>query len=129
MSQAYAVVIMMSNYFHDVATAMIMACGVGMWVIIRKYENGGSGSLAFLLRLYRGMRAVVIFSWAWIVFAGLLRLATFSAYEWPIAMAKHQETGLLAKYGIALSMVAAGSYLWLRVTRKMKAVSAASPEL
>lgn len=129
MSPEYAVVVMMSNYFHDVATAMIMACAVGMWVILRKYEGrGSSGPLVFLMRLYRGMWALVIISWAWVVTAGLLRLATFRSYEWPIAMAKHQEAGLLLKYGIAVSMVAAGSYLWLRVTRRMKTLSASGLE-
>ena len=124
MSQPVAVFIMMSNYFHDVATAMIMASSVAMWVILKRYEkNGSPGSTALLLWVYKGISKVVIFSWVWILSAGLLRFLTFRTYEWPNAVEKHQEYGLMVKYVIALAMMVGGACLWMVLQKKMRALS------
>ena len=115
---------MMSNYFHDVATAMIMASSVAMWVILKRFENPDSPEATdFLFRLYHGISRMVIVSWIWIVTAGILRLATFSSYEWPTAIENHHEYGLMVKYGIALSMMAGGAAFWSKVMKRMKAVT------
>lgn len=124
MSQPAAVFIMMSNYFHDVATAMIMASSVAMWVILKRYEdNAKPDAMAFLLRLYQGISKMVIVSWVWILSAGLLRLITFNTYEWPNAVENHHEHGLTVKYGIALAMMAGGAWLWIMVMKRMKAIT------
>lgn len=126
MSQPLAVFIMMSNYFHDVATAMIMAGSSSMWLILKIYEKSDSrDSGAFLLRLYRGFSKMIVFSWAWIVSAGLLRILTFRIYEWPNAVEKHQEYGLTIKYCVALGMMAAGAWMWSLVVVRMRAIGAA----
>jgi len=38
MSPELGVLIMMNNYFHDVATALLMASGYVIWVIVKKYD-------------------------------------------------------------------------------------------
>jgi len=122
MSQEAAVFIMMSNYFHDVATAMILACSVSMWLILKRYEgSAGRETMALLSRLYQGVAKLVVLSWIWIVAAGILRIATFSSYEWPTAVANHHEYGLMLKYGIAMTMMAVGAVLWSRAAKRMKA--------
>ena len=123
MSQGVAVFIMMNNYFHDVATAMVMALSVMMLVVIRKYQSGPSvRPLSALKRIYRGISGFVIFSWCWILVSGIIRFATFSSYEWPNAVEKHQEYGLMTKYGLAVVMIAAGALLWIAVVRRMRAI-------
>ncbi len=115
---------MMSNYFHDVATAMIMACSVSMWLILKRFEGDSSTEArAFLFRLYQRISGVVVFSWIWIVTAGILRIATFSSYEWPTAAANRHEYGLMLKYAIAMTLIAVGAILWSRVANRMKAHS------
>lgn len=127
MSQPAAVFIMMSNYFHDVATAMIMASSVAMWIILKIYEDSSKpDARTFLVHLYQGISKMVIISWVWIVSAGLLRFITFNAYEWPNAVEKHQEYGLMVKYVIALAMMAGGAWLWVIVAKRMKAITAVS---
>jgi len=127
MSRSAAVFIMMSNYFHDVATAMIMASSVAMWVILKIYEDSTKpDDRAFLVHLYQDISKVVIVSWVWIVSAGLLRFITFNTYEWPNAVEKHQEHGLMVKYVIALAMMAGGAWLWVMVAKRMRALTAVS---
>lgn len=125
MSQSYAVFIMMSNYFHDVATAMLMAASAALWLILKFYEKDAAGdSLVFLAKLHRGFSKLIIFSWVWIISAGLFRILTFRIYEWPNAVEKHQEYGLLVKYCIASAMMAGGAWLWSLVGRRMQALGA-----
>lgn len=129
MSQPAAVFIMMSNYFHDVATAMIMASSVTMWVILKRYEkNGSPETTALLVGLYKGISKVVIFSWVWILSAGLLRFLTFRTYEWPNAVEKHQENGLMVKYVIALAMMVGGAYLWILLLKKIRSLTSLQQE-
>lgn len=122
MSQPFAVFILMSNYFHDVATAMLVACSFSLWVILEKYGQQDETKRLFFARLYRAIRNVVIFSWIWIVSAGILRIATFRSFEWVNAVEKHHETALLVKYGIAAVMVFVGSYTWIVLRRKAAAI-------
>ncbi len=126
MSHPLAVFIMMSNYFHDVATAMVMASSIALWVIMKFFEGSASpDAVDFLLRLYRGISKLVVFSWAWIFSAGLIRLFTFRIYEWPNAVAKNQEYGLMVKYCLALGMMAGGAWLWYVVAARMRALAPA----
>jgi hypothetical protein len=39
MSQEFAVFLLMNNYFHDVATAMLMACAIVLWTLGKADAN------------------------------------------------------------------------------------------
>ncbi len=123
MSRSFAVFILMSNYFHDVATALLLASGIVMRVIVKNLEKEKGADEAqtrYFTALYRSVTYLAWFSVAWIVAGGVLRIATFSSFEWPNAVEKHLETGLIVKYIIALCMTAAGAVLWVRLARRMK---------
>ncbi len=121
MTPSAAVFVMMSNYFHDVATAMPVACSVTLWLIVRRYEESESGSaspVAGLRRFHSGLRTLMVFSWVWILSAGLLRLATFGSYEWPHALERNHGGGLLLKYAVAVAIMGLGTYVWIVVSRR-----------
>lgn len=119
MSPSLAVFIMMNNYFHDVATAMLVACAIAMRVLLLGYEgNKGPDTKAFFLRLYQGISKIVIASVIWIAAGGALRILTLSSYEWKNAVDKGHTPGLIAKYIIALAMVVAGSFLWISLRKR-----------
>lgn len=121
MSQGFAVFLLMNNYFHDVATAMLLACCVVLGVLLR--HLGGERDLplfAYARALFRGVTAIFWFSVAWIVASGIIRIATFRSFEWFNTTQKHFEAGLLVKYGIAVVMMAVGAVLWRRLSGKMR---------
>lgn len=121
MSPGFAVYILMNNYFHDVATAMLLACGIALKVIIGKLEHTRDEAvLAYFSRLFRGVNRLAWISVAWIVLGGIPRIMTFSTFEWANAVAKHHEAGVIAKYLIASCMMAAGAYLWQSQVGKMR---------
>lgn len=117
---------MMSNYFHDVATAMPMACGVAMWLILKRYEAmPGPSALSSLIRLYRGISKIMIFSVVWIVGGGTIRILTLRSFEWANAAAKNQLKGLVLKYIIGTALMAGGAYLWIRLKRRIGEIQGA----
>jgi hypothetical protein len=121
MSPAYAVFLLMNNYFHDVATAMLLACSITLGVLLKHL---GSDQDAVLVRyaaaLFRGITVLFWSSVAWIVASGIVRIATFRDFEWFNAAQKQFEAGLFVKYGIAVVMMVLGSILWTRASRVMR---------
>lgn len=129
MTPGWAAFVMMSNYFHDVATAMLVACSAALWIFLKRCEADGDGPAGkFLEAIYGRIAKVVVFSWAWIISAGVLRAATFSSYEWAEAVDKNQTAGLLVKYGIAAFMIAAGGLSWEVLRRRVARAVRASRE-
>lgn len=111
----------MSNYFHDVATAMLLACCIVLGVFLRKLGNDRDETvLLYAAALYRGVSAMFWFSVLWIIASGILRVMTFRSFEWAHFSGKHLEAGLLVKYGIAFVMMIVGAFLWVRSSRLMK---------
>jgi len=55
----WAILIILNNYFHDVATATLLSSGVIMYVLGRQARNGGAGERRALARAYRTLRARV----------------------------------------------------------------------
>jgi len=121
MSQGFATFILMNNYFHDVATAMLLACGIVLWVMMKHLGDDRDGSLTgYAAALFRGVTAMFRFSVLWIVASGILRISTFRSFEWFNTTQKHFEAGLLVKYAIAVAMMILGSVLWIRLSGAMR---------
>ena len=121
MSHGLAVFILMNNYFHDVATAMLLACGIALSALLRPLAGSeDAATLAYFSRLARGVERVAWFSVGWIIVSGIPRVLTFSTFEWPNAVEKNHETGLIVKYCIAVVMTAVGAGLWSRASRRVR---------
>lgn len=119
MSPGFAVFILMNNYFHDVATAMLLACAIALRMVLSQAgESRDQRAAASFVRLYNGINRVAWFSMAWIVLSGIVRVATFREFEWANAVEKHHEAGLMAKYVLAFLILAAGAWLWHRTSNK-----------
>lgn len=126
MNAAFAVFIMMNNYFHDVATAMPLASGVIMWVILNRAENHDGPALKlFILRLYDGISKMVLVSLIWITVGAIPRLLAFMRFEWANASLRHQELGLTAKHMLAFVILTGGIYLWISLIGRIKKLRAA----
>ena len=121
MSPGFATFLLMNNYFHDVATAMPLACSIVLWVLLKHLDQGQDDVLKrYVGKLFRGVTALFWFSVVWIVASGFVRIDTFRDFEWFNTTQKHFEAGLFVKYGIAVAMMIAGSFLWVRLSRKMR---------
>lgn len=118
--------IMMNNYFHDVATALLAGSAVALWAMVRRYEpSDGPGAGRYLLRIHRSMTALARFALAWIVLGGVPRLVFFMDFEWANAVGKLQVPALVLKHVLIFTAVGLGAALWLKLRRRMRELRAA----
>ncbi len=121
MSPALGVFIMMNNYFHDVATALLAASGIAMWLIVKKYDdNTNTDVTVYFLSIYRGITKLARFSLCWILIGGIPRTIAYKDFEWANAVGKNQVPALIAKHVLAFALVGTGVYLWVKLNNRIK---------
>ncbi|WP_242393111.1 hypothetical protein [Anaeromyxobacter oryzisoli] len=124
MSPAAGVALMMNNYFHDVATALLVSSAFALWVMLRRYEAGDRGPEAarYFLEIHRSMARLARFSLAWIVLGGIPRTIWYGRFEWANAAGRGQVVALLVKHVVAFVLVAWGVAFWRRLRHKVAAI-------
>jgi hypothetical protein len=126
MSPGLGVAIMMNNYFHDVATALLAASAVALVALLRLHERAGGGPDAarLFLDMHRTMARLARFSLAWIVLGGIPRTIWYADFEWANAAGRGQVAALAVKHVVAFALVVAGAVLWRRLGRRVAEVRA-----
>ncbi len=126
MSPAAGIALMMNNYFHDVATALLAASAFALWVLLRRYETGERGVEAarYFLEIQRSMAKLARFSLAWIVLGGIPRTIWYADFEWANAAGRGQVPALMVKHVVAFVLVGFGIAFWRRLRARVRAVEA-----
>lgn len=115
MSHGLGVFIMMNNYFHDVATAMLAASAIAMRLLIMRYPESPRPALQDYFR--RVSRAIAIFArvcLGWVLVGGIPRTVYFSGFEWATAVEHGQTAALTVKHVLIICFVLIGTELWRR---------------
>ncbi len=121
MDPVLAALLMLNNYCHDIATAMLMASGMIMWVMLRRLGNTESPEVrSFMFSLYAGISKIVTFSLIWLAAGAVPRILTFSRFEFAAARAEGHLPGLMAKHLSAFAMILGGAYLWISLIKRIK---------
>lgn len=126
MTPAAGIALMMNNYFHDVATALLAASAFALWVLLRRYEAGprGRDAARYFLEIQRAMAKLARFALAWIVLGGIPRTIWYVDFEWNHFAGKGQVPALIAKHVVALVFVVFGVVFWRRLKARVRAVEA-----
>jgi hypothetical protein len=123
MSETAGVILMMNNYFHDVATALLLASGIAIWVIYKKFGDSDKPDVReYFLKLYGSMTFLVKFSLAWIILGGIPRTYFYTEFEWSHYAGRSQIPALIVKHILAFLFVGAGAYLWINIRKKVKEI-------
>lgn len=119
------IALMMNNYLHDVATALLLASAVALWVMLRRYDpSAGPGAARLFLAIRRAMARLAGLSLAWIVLGGIPRTIFYADFEWANAAGRGQVAALVVKHVLALAFVGAGGWLWVKLRRRVRQVEA-----
>ena len=122
MSPALGIAIMMNNYFHDVATALLLGSAVATWGLLRHIgDSPTEESLALARRMYKHMTRLAWFALGWIVVGGIPRTIFYEQFEWSHFAGKNQIPALAVKHVLAFAFVAGGIWLWRKVRRQIEA--------
>ncbi len=126
MSPAAGIALMMNNYLHDVATALLGASAFVLWVMLRRWEAGprGPDAARYFLELHRSVARLARISLAWIVLGGIPRTIWYGDFEWANAAGRGQVAALVVKHVIAFAFVAGGAVLWARLRARVAAIRA-----
>lgn len=117
------ILIIMNNYFHDVATATLIGAAVIMWVLERQARRGVPEDLAALARAYPTLTRFANGALVWVIIGGIPRVITFNTHDLG-AMRGDLVPAIAVKHVVEFAAVVAGVVLWRRVRGRI----AASPE-
>ncbi|MDI6713238.1 MAG: hypothetical protein QMD96_08375 [Anaerosomatales bacterium] len=110
-----SILIILNNYFHDVATAVLLSSAVVLLVVARVAGEDA------LVRVYPALTRFARGALAWIVVGGIPRTIFFTRYEWDPAVVKGIVPALVVKHTLMAAAVIAGSIMWVRIGRRVRA--------
>lgn len=117
------ILVMLNNYFHDFAIALVVVCAYGMLFMVRYAEKkGGQDSKQMILALYPKMVHLTGGSVVFVFIAGIIRAFTYKEFEWNNAVESGQVLALTIKHIILFILFAYGIYLWLIAHRKVRSL-------
>ena len=109
-----AVVVMLNNYFHDLAVAFLFASTILAHVVLRYWPGRPSEQLATVLsRIAWG-------SLAWVLLGGVVRVIFYKEYEWLPKAGTAQVSALMAKHVVMVTLTVWGLIGVLRLKRRMQ---------
>jgi hypothetical protein len=123
------VAVMMNNYFHDVATAMLAASAFCLYAINRARDAINTPTATvFFLRTYRIMVKFFHFALWWIVIGGVPRTIFYRSFEWNHFADQLQVPALVVKHILMATAVVWGIFAWRRLKRKVAELSDSLPQ-
>ncbi|MCX8007825.1 MAG: hypothetical protein N3B11_06930 [Coriobacteriia bacterium] len=108
------VLVILNNYFHDVATAVLLSSAVILFVLSRTVGDDA------LVRAYPPLSRFARVALVWIVIGGVPRTIFFTRYEWDPAAVKGIVPALLVKHVLMAAAVAVGTVMWVRVGKRVR---------
>jgi hypothetical protein len=122
-SPGLGVAIMMNNYFHDVATALLAASAFTLYAIarIQTVMNTPTATL-FFLKTYDKMVKFFRFALWWIIIGGIPRTVFYTSFEWANAADRLQVPALMVKHILMFVLVVWGVCAWRRLKRRVAAL-------
>lgn len=118
------VLLIMNNYFHDVATAVMLSSAVILWVLGRRAREEGPEAVRFLASAYPILTRFVLGALVWIIVGGIPRTIFFSQLEWDPAVTNFLVPALVVKHILMLAAVTTGALMWLRIRAAVRAAEA-----
>ncbi len=115
-SPGLGVAVMMNNYFHDVATALMIGSAVALHAIARiQAEMKSNEATLFFLKSYEKMTALFRFALWWIIIGGVPRTIFYASFEWNHFADKQQVPALMVKHVLMAAAVIYGIRAWRRL--------------
>lgn len=127
-SPGLGVAIMMNNYFHDVATALMAASAFTLHAIFRvQAVRNDVASTRFFIDTYDIMVKFFRFAIFWIIIGGIPRTIFYTSFEWNHFADRLQIPALMVKHVLMFVLVVWGVIAWKRLKRRVEALRATVP--
>lgn len=127
-SPGLGVAIMMNNYFHDMATGLLVGSSFALHAIIRIQASMSTPEATlFFLKTNRQMIKLFKFALWWVILGGIPRTIFYTSFEWANAADKLQIPALAVKHIMMFAAVVWGIYAWRRMQAKVALLRTSLP--
>ena len=122
------VAIMMNNYFHDMATGLLVGSGFALHAIMRIQASMNTPEATlFFLKTNSHMKKLFKFALWWVVLGGVPRTIFYTSFEWANAADKLQIPALAVKHVMMFTVVVWGIIAWRRMQKKVDLLKESLP--
>lgn len=111
------ILIMLNNYFHDLAAAVLVVSAITLFAFARAAQapqDASQGVARYFLSAYARLRFLIVVSLLWILAGGVVRTWAYRQYEWLPAAGRGQVPALVVKHVLILAAVVIGIRFWRR---------------
>lgn len=113
-----AVFVMLNNWFHDFAVAMLFCSLICLRIIHRRVcEQANAAWLPFARGLASSFNRVTYACWAALILLGIVRTLAYRSFEWEPAAGSGQVTALVLKHILLVAIVLWGTASQLRLRK------------
>ena len=117
------ILVMMNNYFHDLAAGIVFVCGVTMYVMVSKaMVLGTREAKEIVLGVYPTLVHIVGGAIIFMLFAGVIRTFTYKEFEWANAVGVGQVYAIMVKHVVLGGIFFYGVALWIKSHKKIKEI-------
>ena len=120
-----AVLVMLNNYLHDLATAVFAVSALAAYLVLR--SPAANEAPVALQPVAAGLVRVGLVALAWTLAGGVVRALAYRRYEWMEAVGRDQVPALVVKHVILVSLVIAGLIVLWRVHRTVASGATQEP--
>jgi len=108
-----ALLVMLNNYFHDLAVAFLFASTLMAHLVLRYWPGRPPEDLA------RTLKRVAWGSLAWVLLGGVVRVIFYKEYEWLPKAGTAQIPALMAKHVVLIGVTVWGLIGVIRLNRRL----------
>ncbi len=113
-----AIVVMLSNYFHDLAVGILFSAMLLTWWIHKANSSLGDVHTPLVKQVVRHMRKVTLAAWVWIILGGAIRTINYYEYEWLPAAGRGQVAALVVKHILLAAVAISGAIIQHQINRR-----------
>ncbi len=114
------IALMIANYFHDLAVALLISNVLAIWYVGRHFDAHPQRD-AIVGSFFTRMSRVTWAALAYVVAAGGVRAYFFMDFEWNPAVGRGQTAALVVKHVLLVSLTVFGLLVQNRYRRKYSA--------
>ena len=119
-SQTVAILLMLNNYVHDVATGLLLIAALWIgWSAKSMGDEPEQPVVDVFRRTYLRCLRFVWASLALIIVTGVVRTVNFMRFEWFPALGKGLVPVLILKHVLIFTMLGAGIYAWVHLRKRL----------
>jgi len=116
-----AILVMLNNWFHDFAVAMLFCSLILLRLIYRRTQAEPTAHwIPFARSLATSFNKVTKLCWAMLILGGIVRTIAYEKFEWEEAAGSGQVLALSLKHVLLVSLVIWGTIIQLRLRKFFK---------